>query len=325
MMTYSAACRGWCKNHDASESELVAHIAEVDERRLYAGEACSSMFVYCTEVLHMSEAEAYLRIRAARASRKHPVLLKMLEDGRIHLTGVAKLSPYLTEANRETVLSRAEYKSKARIEELVAEISPKPDVAPTIRKLPASPKAQTTPAAQLRPDAVASPCPTPANADVVKPLAPARYKIQFTASAELKDKIHRLRALMRSSVPDGDLAAIISRHFAVVTLHSGPGQARSQRARRAPMHLRGRTRKTVQRARQARIPPRRALWPWRRPQPGERQDDVSRAQRVSSRARLRERGNGAVSTFSRPRQGARACLKSRAFSPDQVRSPQPVP
>ena len=48
------------------ESELVAHIAEVDERRLYAREACSSMFTYSTQVLHLSEHEAYLRI-AGRA------------------------------------------------------------------------------------------------------------------------------------------------------------------------------------------------------------------------------------------------------------------
>ena len=44
---------------------------------------------------------------------------------------------------------------------------------------------------------------------VVEPLAPARYKVQFTASAEFHDKLDRLRALMRSSVPDGDLAAIM--------------------------------------------------------------------------------------------------------------------
>jgi 5-methylcytosine-specific restriction endonuclease McrA len=44
---------------------------------------------------------------------------------------------------------------------------------------------------------------------VVTPLAPARYKVEFTASAELRDKLERLRALMRSSVPDGDLGAII--------------------------------------------------------------------------------------------------------------------
>ena len=43
----------------------------------------------------------------------------------------------------------------------------------------------------------------------VEPLSPGRYKIQFTASTELRDKLERLKALMRSSVPDGDLAAII--------------------------------------------------------------------------------------------------------------------
>ena len=177
------------------ESELVAHIAEVDERRLYAREACSSMFTYCTEVIHMSEAEAYLRIRVARASRRHPELLKMLEDGRIHLTGAAKLSAYLTEANRETVLPRAEHKSKAKIEELVAEVAPKPDVVAKIRKLSAP--------GQLRPDAVVLPKATVPRP--VEPLAPARYKIQFTASAELKDKIERLRGL----IPEADLAAII--------------------------------------------------------------------------------------------------------------------
>ncbi len=43
----------------------------------------------------------------------------------------------------------------------------------------------------------------------MEPLAPARYKVCFTASAELHDKLERLQALMRSSVPDGDLAKII--------------------------------------------------------------------------------------------------------------------
>ena len=33
------------------ECELVAHIAEVDERKLYAREASPSMFAYCTDVL----------------------------------------------------------------------------------------------------------------------------------------------------------------------------------------------------------------------------------------------------------------------------------
>jgi hypothetical protein len=70
------------------EWQLVAHIGEVDERRLYAREGCDTVFVYCTEVLHLSEHEAYLRIAAGRAARAHPMLLMMLADGRIHLSGI---------------------------------------------------------------------------------------------------------------------------------------------------------------------------------------------------------------------------------------------
>jgi hypothetical protein len=55
-----------------TEADLVAHVAEVDARRLYLREAAPSMFVYCLERLHLSEAEACLRIAAAapRASTR---------------------------------------------------------------------------------------------------------------------------------------------------------------------------------------------------------------------------------------------------------------
>ncbi len=233
----------------------MAHIGEVDERRLYAREASPSMFAYCTGVLHLSAAEAYLRIAAARASREHPMLLAMLADGRLHLTGIALLASHLTRGNSEDLLARATHKSKREIEELIAELAPRPDAPAVIRKLPERRgKAQSTPAFQLRPDgvaptnlqlppdrvsssgpegrrdetprlrpegveacerellpdAVAAPPPSsPAPPARVEPLAPGRYKVQFTASAELRDKLERLRALVRSSVPDGDLAVII--------------------------------------------------------------------------------------------------------------------
>lgn len=93
------------------EAELVAHIAEVDARRLYARHA-SSMFQYAVELLHLSEAEAYLRIAAARASREHPELLEMLGDGRLHLSGIALLAKHLTATNRDAVLTRAAHKTK---------------------------------------------------------------------------------------------------------------------------------------------------------------------------------------------------------------------
>ncbi len=254
------------------EADLVAHLGEVDARRLFA-RAVPSMFAYATEILHLSEAEAYLRIAAARASREHPILLTMLEDGRLHLTAVAKLAPHLTPENRDRLLERAAHRTKRQVEELIAELAPRPDVPAVMRKLPSRPVGPTsrTPATdssiagregegarQLRPDEVGergpelhlagdrppglrldavehhhgglrpdqgpalrtkppeaaskTPAPIPVRTSApasIEPLAPGRYKVQFTAGAELRDKLDRLRALMRPSVPDGDLAALI--------------------------------------------------------------------------------------------------------------------
>ncbi|MGH9463650.1 MAG: HNH endonuclease, partial [Vicinamibacteria bacterium] len=190
----------------------MAHIGEVDERRLYAREA-SSMFAYCTQVLHLSEGEAYLRITVARASRKHPMLLEMLSDGRLHLTAIGLLAPHLTEENRDTLLARACHKSKRQIEEFLAELSPKPDVPASMRKLPMVPaKTQRPmPQSQLRPDGVTflhTPVPAPSmpriERPVLKPLSPARYKVEFTASSELRDKLERLQAFLHV-----DLAGVI--------------------------------------------------------------------------------------------------------------------
>jgi hypothetical protein len=207
------------------ESELVAHIAEVDDRRLYLPHA-SSMFTYATEVLHLSEHEAYLRITAARASRRFPILLEMLGDGRLHLSGIGKLAPHLTEENCATLLGRATHRPKRQIEELVVEIAPKPDVPPVMRKLPARPPSMAPSSAaqdsQLGPDRVdtpeRAPAPSPAQAPaippapptpappppIVEPLAPSRYKVQFTATSELREKLERLQALM-----DADLVEVV--------------------------------------------------------------------------------------------------------------------
>ncbi len=209
------------------EAELIAHLAEIDARRLYVLYA-SSLFSYCMNHLHMSEYEALLRMRVARASRRYPVLLEMLADGRLHLSGIDKLAPHLTDENYEAVLARATHQSKRQIEELIAEISPKPDVPPSIRKLPdrkdkARPEQKevlgpdqplSSPSFQdhqeeKQPPVTAPPPAPPTERAKVEPLAPARFKVSFTASAALKNKLEKLRSLMRSSVPDGDLAVLI--------------------------------------------------------------------------------------------------------------------
>ncbi len=65
------------------------------------------------------------------------MLLEMLADGRLHLSAIGRLAPHLAEANREAVLGRAANRSQREIEELVAELAPRPNLAAKVRKLPA--------------------------------------------------------------------------------------------------------------------------------------------------------------------------------------------
>src|SRR3990172_10441795 len=116
---------------------LIAHLAELDERRFYLAEGCASLFTHCTQVLHLSEHAAYGRIEAARAGRRFPVILEMLCDGSVNLTTVGLLAAHLTHENHREVLDGARHKSKRQVEELVARLRPQPPVPSSVRKLPA--------------------------------------------------------------------------------------------------------------------------------------------------------------------------------------------
>lgn len=61
-------------------ARLVALLMEVDARKLYAGQGYASLFTYCVQVLHLSEHAAYLRIEAARVSRRFPAILDRLSE-----------------------------------------------------------------------------------------------------------------------------------------------------------------------------------------------------------------------------------------------------
>lgn len=55
-------------------AEMLGVIAEVDHRKLWATQACPSMFAFCVERFNMSEAVTAKRIWAARTARRFPVI-----------------------------------------------------------------------------------------------------------------------------------------------------------------------------------------------------------------------------------------------------------
>ncbi|HET7695248.1 MAG TPA: HNH endonuclease signature motif containing protein [Vicinamibacterales bacterium] len=212
---------------------------ELDARRLYLAQGCSSLFTYCTQVLHLSEHAAYGRIEAARAARRFPRILELLTEGSLTLTSVGLLAPHLTAENQIALLESARRKSKRDVERLVAAIHPLPDVAASVRKLPQQPPApaamplasrQTGPepsnerpveaiatrAADGGPGEALRPDSLPRKPAVLKPLAPERYKVQVTISREAHDHLRRAQELLRHVVPNGDPALVIERALAVL-------------------------------------------------------------------------------------------------------------
>jgi 5-methylcytosine-specific restriction endonuclease McrA len=197
---------------------LIRSLMEVDARRLYLADGYSSLFTFCTQVLHLSEHAALGRIEVARAARRLPALLSHLEDGSVTVTNARLLAPHLTEANCEQLLASARHRSKREVEELVAKLRPQPDVRSAVRRLPSPPPrekpAVSAPQATVlqpqRAEPVATPRSTPPR-PVIASLAPERYKIQFTASKDLLDKLRHAQDLLRHVTPSGDVAVVFER------------------------------------------------------------------------------------------------------------------
>ena len=200
-------------------AELLAHIAEVDARKLYLPAAYPSMFLYCVRELHLSEDAAAKRIQAARVARRFPAVFAAVADGRLHLSGVVLLAPHLREDTVDELLVAATYQSKAEIEQLLAERFPRPGVLAWVEGLAPG---RVEDEQQLVPERVGEalpPEPVPAqhapghvgSRSKVKPLGPQCFAVQFTLSQSAHEKLRYAQALLGHQIPAGDIAQVFER------------------------------------------------------------------------------------------------------------------
>ncbi len=180
----------------AVEADLLVHLGEIDERKLYLERAHPSMFAFCTRELGFSEGAAYNRILVARAARRLPAIIEAARSGRVHMAGLRLLAPHLTPENHLQLLEKSAGRTKDEIAELVAALAPRPTPPPTIRKLP-EPR-------PLLPEVRAAPPPP----RTVVPVAEDTFKLQLPISREFRDEIREAQDLLRHRIPDGDVATI---------------------------------------------------------------------------------------------------------------------
>ena len=264
-------------------AELLAHLCEVENRRLHLDSGYPSMFAYCTGRLGLSEDEAYRRIEVARLARRAPMVFQLIAEGRLSLSAATLLKPHVLAPNLAELVQVVTDKSVQAARQALAALFPRPDVPDSLRKLPEPKPAirpaparslfeleatrapdevtishsniardvdstpalqrtiieknvEPTPSAPLRAPTAAPPA-TASRVPAPEPLAPGRYKISFTASGALKEKLELARDLMRHSVPGGDLATILGRALDLLVAdlmksRFGAG-ARAKRSRRS--------------------------------------------------------------------------------------------
>lgn len=84
------------------------------------------MYDYCVGELGLSEDAALRRLTAARVARDFPVLFDALADGRIQLTTILTLSPYLSAGNAAELVRAAAHKQTSELRDWLACRFPRP-------------------------------------------------------------------------------------------------------------------------------------------------------------------------------------------------------
>jgi hypothetical protein len=246
----------------ATTASLLAHLAEMDSRRLYLPAAHPSMHSYCVHELRLSEDAAYKRIQAARAARRFPAIFEAVADGRLHLTAVLLLAPYLTAENADDLLAAAAHKTKSEIEGLLARRFPHSETLGLVEALPASapgtgelsapgridvpgPEGPEAPASQLAPERVG----THAR---LAPVATERFLLQLTIGKNMQEKLRYAQDLLGHQLPGGDVAQVLDRALDALIeklerrkFAATPRPRRSHQASADPRHIPAHVRRAV--------------------------------------------------------------------------------
>jgi hypothetical protein len=116
--------------------DVLAHVAELEERKLCLELGFASAFAYCVEALGMSEGAAGRRVTGARVCHRFPEAFALVARGDLHLSALCALGPHLNTENARELFEACQGKTRRQVEGLLAARFPRPDVKEQIRRLP---------------------------------------------------------------------------------------------------------------------------------------------------------------------------------------------
>jgi len=161
-----------------TEATLLMYIAEIENRRLYAEAGYSSLFKYLIKELHYSEDAAAKRIHVARVAKRMPQVFELLAEGKVSLTALSRLAPYLCKPIGLRLLEESQLKSVREVERLIVSYFPKADLADSMN-------------------------------NTTTPLSVDRVHISFSADQEFAEDLKKTQDLLRHKYPKGKFSDVL--------------------------------------------------------------------------------------------------------------------
>ena len=170
----------------ALTTEVLWHLKEVSDRRLYSARGFSSIFEYAVKELHYSEPSAGRRIAAMRLLVELPEVAPAIENGSLNLTSLSTAQSFFrreeteqgkkyTTTEKREVLTAMANKSKLECEKLLATISPESALGP----------------------------------EKTKPLTQTHSELRIVVNEQTLKKIHKVRDLLAHQNPSGSYGKLL--------------------------------------------------------------------------------------------------------------------
>ena len=182
-------------------TEIIRHLAEIENRRLYASLGFGSLFDYAVRKLGYSNAAAMRRINVARAGTKLPKLFDYLDNETVTLSSLDACRELLLGENGAEILDKLQGKSREQAEWLSASYQPVKKNKDHVEKIfigeaPSFQKGLFENEINFRSGSRIPNHFEREESQEKKSVTEEKYKISFTTSVEFMEKVKRAQEIL---------------------------------------------------------------------------------------------------------------------------------
>ncbi|OGQ18480.1 MAG: hypothetical protein A3B70_02115 [Deltaproteobacteria bacterium RIFCSPHIGHO2_02_FULL_40_11] len=244
-----------------SIANLILHLAQIHQRRLYAQSGHPSLFSFLQKEYHYSGSAAFRRIQAAKLSLYFPEIIDLFKSEKLNLVAICLIYPHVTPKNGKMLIQAAIGKTKQEIEYFLdTQFSRIEKTQDKIRRLPViqkkitvpMPSKETCPPQSLSFKEAPSNLPKKVTATVAvkasdrveshtQVIEIRRVKLECVVDEAVAKKIERAKQILRHKYPKGKLEDILNEALDLLLEKKDPQRKFQRMAQKAEAKTKGET------------------------------------------------------------------------------------